>query len=90
MTVSLFGAVKTAMGKEKGCEGCTMLSPWRTVSSQKPSFCRLDKQFIFCPITGELPREWERFYNKSRYLFVDDDFITNVKVDGDVTEVSVK
>lgn len=70
-TVSLMSMTKKALAKELGCGDCTMASDWRTASVQKPGFCKMNEKFVYCPIFGEMPYEWEKFCRKAQYYFVD-------------------
>ena len=70
--ISLMSMTKTAMKKELGCDGCTMGADWITASVQKPGFCKMNEKFVYCPIFGEMPYEWDKFEKKARYCFVDD------------------
>ena len=63
--------VRRATADLLGCGDCTMLAQWRTASIQKPAKCKLDEKYICCPVTGEMPYDWEEFGREAKYLLVD-------------------
>lgn len=62
--------LQDAVAIDRNCGECTMRETWRTASSQKPRFCKLDQQNIFCPIYGEMLLEWEEFWKTYYYAFM--------------------
>lgn len=56
-----------------GCGDCTMMAVWRTNAIQKPAKCALDERFVHCPITGEMPYDWERANKKLMFMFIEED-----------------
>ena len=68
---SLMRNIRRIAAAEIGCGDCTMMADWRTSSVQKPLKCKLNDMFVHCPITGEMPYDWELCDRKARYMFVE-------------------
>lgn len=67
----LMNKIRRVAAESLGCGNCTMLAGWRTASVQKPRKCAISEYYICCPITGEMPQDWEEVERKVRYVFVD-------------------
>ena len=71
--ISLMWKVKKVCADELGCDGCTMLEPWATSTVQRPPKCKLDEKFVYCPVTGKMPADWEKCARELNYVFVDEE-----------------
>ena len=70
---SVMHRVRRLTAEALGCDDCTMLVEWRTASVQKPHKCKLNELFINCPVTGEMPYDWEKCDKELRYMFFDNE-----------------
>jgi len=71
--ISLMWKVQKLTAEHIGCGDCTMLEDWCTTTVQKPSKCPLNDCYIYCPVTGKMPGDYEKAAREMRYLYVDED-----------------
>ena len=71
--IALFRKIQLEDAKQLGCGDCTMLESWATSTIQLPEKCRLDDRFAYCPVTGRRPRDWQEIWEKSHFLFVEEE-----------------